>query len=143
MSIENKNIDKKIIYFQNIIQKTSLYIQKNKNLDILAISDVNNCMDILTNINNKIVNLKIVNNTTDIINVLQSINNDLSSVLKLYGTENLDDLLGICFGTNSLIMSEHDVDINKYELLKKYFHPTSYKVINNKSEPSSDNYVFD
>ena len=143
MSIENKNIDKKIIYFQNIIQKTSLYIQKNKNLDILAISDVNNCMDILTNINNKIVNLKIVNNTTDIINVLQSINNDLSSVLKIYGTENLDDLLGICFGTNSLIMNEHDIDINKYELLKKYFHPTSYKVINNKSESSSDNYVFD
>jgi len=45
------NIDKKQQYFQNIIHKTSVYIQKNKNLNILGISDVNNCMDILFNLN--------------------------------------------------------------------------------------------
>jgi ATP-dependent Lon protease len=129
------NIDKKIMYFQHIIQKTALYIQENKKLNILDISDINNCMDILTNINVKLLNLKnTINTNSDCINILQTINNDLSSLFKLYGTENLDDLLGICFGTNSLIVNENEIDINKYELLKKYFHPTSYKVVNNKSD---------
>ena len=129
------NIDKKQQYFQNIIHKTSVYIQKNKNLNILGISDVNNCMDILFNLNSKLANLKNSNNqNNDIINILQTINNDLSSLFKFYGTENLDDLLGVCIGTTSLLTNEETVDIHKYELLKKYFHPTSYKVVNNKTE---------
>ena len=49
--------------------------------------------------------------------------------MKSYGTDSLDDLLLICFGNNSKIMSE-DTQYDKFELLKKYFHPTSYKVIN-------------
>ena len=129
------NIDKKQQYFQSIIQKTSVYIQQNKNLNILGASDVNNCMDILFNINEKLANLKNSNTqNNDAINILQTINNDLSSLFKFYGTENLDDLLGVCIGTTSLLTSEEGVDIHKYELLKRYFHPTSYKVVNNKTE---------
>lgn len=40
-------IDKKIQFFQDIIQKTLLYVQKNKILDVLTSSDVNSCIDIL------------------------------------------------------------------------------------------------
>ena len=53
--------------------------------------------------------------------------------MKSYGTDSLDDLLLICFGNNSKIMSE-DTQYDKFELLKKYFHPTSYKVINKKDD---------
>lgn len=60
------NIDKKQQYFQNIIQRTSVYIQKNKNLNILGISDVNNYMDILFNINTKLTNLKVQTTRTTI-----------------------------------------------------------------------------
>jgi hypothetical protein len=40
-------IENKILFFQDVIQKTILYIQKNKILDILGVSDVSNCVNIL------------------------------------------------------------------------------------------------
>ena len=38
-------IDKKILFFQDIIQKTSLHVKKNKLLDIISVSEVNNCIN--------------------------------------------------------------------------------------------------
>ena len=46
-------INKKIEFFKDIIQKTLLYVQKNKTFDILGISDVVMCLDKLTDLNNK------------------------------------------------------------------------------------------
>jgi ATP-dependent Lon protease len=66
---------------------------------------------------------------------LQSINNDLSSILKSYGTENLEDMLLICFGNTSVV--KNDTEISKFELLKKYFHPTGYKLINKTDKSNS------
>ena len=135
----NNNIHNKIIFFQNIIQSTSLYIKQNKATHILNMSDVNNCMDILSNINNKVIDLinKNITNNDEIVNTLQTINNDLSCLIKIYGTTHLEDLLRICFGTDNLIKNENE--IHKYELLNKFFHPISYKVITNKSEPFNNN----
>ena len=45
----------------------------------------------------------------------------------------MEDLLSICFGSNNKIITE-EKEYEKFELLKKYFHPTSYKVINKKEE---------
>ena len=67
-----------------------------------------------------------------IISNLQTINNELVNAIKIYGTDSLEDLLTICFGNISSIMKEEE-DISKFELLKKYFHPTSYKIIVKKS----------
>jgi ATP-dependent Lon protease len=126
-------IDKKIQIFRDVIQKTILHVQKSKVLDILGISEVNNCIHSLNALNDKI--LKFTNNlnsiTTDEVVVnLQSINNDLSGILKNYGTENFEDLLLICFGNNSVVKNESETV--KFDLLKKYFHPTGYKLINYK-----------
>jgi len=71
--------------------------------------------------------------TDSIINSLQLINNELSSLLKNYGTESLEDLLLICFGNNNKITTD-DTENYKFDLLKKYFHPTSYKVITKKED---------
>ena len=126
-------IQKKIFFFQDLIEKTILYVQKNKLLDIVGFNDVNNCFDILFGLNNKIKELnneynhKKNNETT--INQLQIINNELSTLFKNYGTEVLDDLLTICFGNSKICLSNEN-EILKFELLKKYLHPTSYKVIN-------------
>lgn len=49
-------------------------------------------------------------------------------MFKNYGTENLEDLLIVCFGNNHKITFEEE-EQQKFELLKKYFHPTSYKVV--------------
>lgn len=128
-------VEKKIDFFKDVIQKTIIHIQKNKILDILGISDVSSCIEKLGELSKKIEETitKKITGTDNIINNLQLINNELSSLLKNYGTESLEDLLLICFGNNNKITTDED-DYHKYELLKKYFHPTSYKVISKKEE---------
>jgi len=127
-------VEKKIDFFKDVIQKTIIHVQKNKFLDILGISDVNTCIERLGGISKKISELSEIKSNTDmLINYLQQINNELSTLLKSYGTESLDDLLLICFGNNSKIITE-DIHYDKFELLKKYFHPTSYKVLNKKDD---------
>ncbi len=130
-------VERKLQFFKDVIQKTILYVRKNKALDILGVSDVIACIDKLTEISKQIQELIEINNTktnTEIlINNLQIINNELSSLFKTFGTENLEDLLLICFGNNNKITNS-ELDISKFELLKKYFHPTSYKVINKKDD---------
>jgi hypothetical protein len=105
-------IEKKIYFFQDVIQKTIIHIQSNKILDIINISEVNSCINELNNINNKIKNINDLSSSDNIINILQEVNNDLSSLFKLYGTESLEDLLWICFG---------NVSINTYLVLIVYY----------------------
>ena len=139
-------IEKKQLFFQDVIQKTILHVQKNKILDIIGVSEVNSCINTLFELSKKIKDindLSIKNNTDNVINILQLVNNDLSSLFKLFGTESFEDLLWICFGNNSVnTYAISDMDKHKFELLKKYFHPTSYKILTPKkldSEKSSKN----
>ena len=135
-------VEKKIDFFKDVIQKTILHVQKNKALDILGVSDVGACIDRLSEINKKIQELIEINNvktnTDTLINNLQIINNELSSLFKIFGTENLEDLLLICFGNNNKI-TQTELDNSKFDLLKKYFHPTSYKIINKKDDTTKTN----
>jgi len=129
-------VEKKLEFFNDIIQKTILTVQKNKIMDILGVSDVNACINTLNSMNEKMRNILKINesmSTETLINNLQTINNELSGLLKSYGTESLDDLLSICFGNINCIANNGE-DLLKFELLKKYFHPTSYKVINKKDD---------
>jgi len=124
-------INKKMKFFQDVIQRTILHVARNKMYDILAISDMNTCISVLNDLSNKIKEFmqKMDSVTTDtLINELQNINNELSSILKNYGTELLEDLLLVCFGSTTSYYYENEYD--KYDLLKKYFHPTGYKVAN-------------
>ena len=130
-------VEKKIEFFKDVIQKTIIHVYKNKSLDILGISDVSTCIERLGEISKKIQELAdIKHNTDNLINSLQTINNELSSLLKNYGTDNLEDLLLVCFGNNNKIITDDTQieKIDKLELLKKYFHPTSYKVASKKDE---------
>lgn len=128
-------VGKKMEFFQDIIQKTILYVQQNKILNILAVSEVNNCINTLSSLSKQIsepIHLSQIDNT---INTLQIINNELSSLFKIFGTSSFEDLLFVCFGSNvndCFVKSESD--ILKFELLKKYFHPISYKVNTKSSE---------
>lgn len=128
-------VEKKTAFFKDVVQKTILYIQKNKMLDILGISDLNCCIDRLTELNKKIKELseiKIHSNDTDnIITILQNINNELSCLFKNYGTENFQDFMTVCFG-NNIKITYTSSDCQKLELINKYFHPISYKIVNKK-----------
>jgi ATP-dependent Lon protease len=124
-------VERKLNFFQDVIQKTILNSQKNKMFDILGVSDMTNCINTLNTISEKTkeLNDSITGLPTDtIVNKLQFLNNELSGLLKIYGTDSFDDLLSICFGNNNSI-AVNDEDLVKYDLLKKYFHPTQYKVV--------------
>ena len=134
-------ISKKITFFEDVIQKTILHVQKNKMLDIIGISEVNSCVNMLFELNQKIKDINIneltnsdkVNDkvTDNIINILQNVNNELSCLFRVFGTDLFEDLLWICFGNNSInYYTSTDMDRHKFELFKKYFHPTSYKIMN-------------
>ena len=135
-------VNKKIDFFKDVIQKTMLHAQKNKSLDILAISDLNSCIERIGILNKQIKDAADTTIPSDEqINYLQNVNNELSSLLKIYGTGSLEDLLLICFGTNYKCSEEGET--GKFELLKKYFHPTSYKIVGKKENKKSNDELFD
>ena len=141
-------LEKKIINFYEIIQRTILHVQKNKILDILGVSELTNCVNNSCDIFKKINNLKDeLNNVEDckqnnfetIIADLQNINNELSGIFKSFGTESIEDLLSVCFGnTNYITQPTTSVDKSKFDLIKQYFHPTSYKILISKNENDGD-----
>jgi hypothetical protein len=136
-------IEKKLLFFQDVIQKTILHVQKNKILDIIGVSEVNSCINTLFELSKKIKDINdvsIKSNTDNIINILQIVNNELSCLFKLFGTDSFEDLLWICFGNNSVnTYAISDMDKHKFELLKKYFHPTSYKLLCTKKSDNDKN----
>ena len=122
-------VEKKIIFFQDIIQKTLLYIQQNKLLNILGVSEVNSCISTLCSFDKQIKEPLQLSQIDNAINSLQIINNELSGLFKLFGTNSFSDLLFVCFGSNNNdCYAKTEQEFSKIELLKKYFHPTSYKI---------------
>jgi ATP-dependent Lon protease len=135
------------LFFQDVIQKTILHVQKNKILDIIGVSEVNSCINTLFDLSTKIKDISetsIKTNTDNVINILQTVNNELSALFKIFGTDSFEDLLWICFGNNSVnTYAISDMDKHKFELLKKYFHPTSYKLLLPKKDTDKQNKLDD
>jgi hypothetical protein len=79
------------------------------------------CIDTLDEISKKIKEItehKVDNDT--LVDYLQKINNDLSIIIKSYGTESLDDLLLICFGNNNnVVYSEKEQIKFNISIIKK------------------------
>ena len=130
-----KLCEKKIQYYKTIIQNSILYVQKYKILDILDAGDLNLCVNNLEKIFNDCITIEhaLIHKKTkkyeQIIDKLQIINDDLSINIKSYGTKNIEDLLTIVFGNNYLkseIGSKHN---DHFNIIKKYLHPTSFKLL--------------
>jgi len=139
-------IERKITFFLDTIQRTILHVQKNKLLNVIGVSEMNNCINTLVALSKTIKEItvdQITSNTDNIINVLQHINNEMSTLFKVVGTDLFEDFLWICFGNNSVnTYAISDMDRHKFELLRKYFHPTSYRILNAvelNSEKKSEN----
>jgi ATP-dependent Lon protease len=112
---KNIQIINKITFYQDVIQNTLLHINKTGSGSNIEMTDAINS---LFKVNDKLKQLE-KKSEIETVNSLQEINNDLSIVIKKYGTHYFEDLLMICFGTR--VISDP-----KYELLKTFFHPTSY-----------------
>ncbi len=136
-------VEKKMSFFNDVIQKTMLHVQSNKVREIFSMSDVTNCLISLNELNDKLKNMREILdkkeqnkfNNDDLINKLQTINNDLSVIFKNFGTDTLEDFLLVCFGNN--IFTNNDLLVDKFSLLKKYFHPTQYKVLLDKKDETN------
>ena len=136
---ENEKIDtlkfskKKISFFQNMISKSTLSIQKYKNMDIVNANELNKYTLILENLYNDLSNLEIIISKkkvdfNDVINRLQNLNNELSNLFKIYGTSDFEDLISVALGSN-FINTIDKKNKSIYSIIKKYVHPISYKVL--------------
>ena len=111
----------RIDYYKEIITKTIVAIQRYKLLDVLSHNDYNLGITNLENNNQLLQNLETMLDlndklTDEHINILQEINDNLSVVCKNYGTESLEDILCICFGSTFITDWIKNIDIEKYNI---------------------------
>ena len=121
-----KFIQNKIEIFQDIIQNTVIGVQKYKNMDIFGSNELSVCLQKLDSIFGELILLNnlIINdlnfNTDDSIAKLQELNNELSSVLKTFGTYYFNDLITVCFGTDFLEKIITDENQSKFDVITKF-----------------------
>jgi ATP-dependent Lon protease len=125
----------KIQVFLNITQRTIKHIKSMKQLQVYEISTP--CpnayiRDLLAATNALQIDQQLSKENNDISIKLQNLANELSLTFKKFGTERLDDLLLVCFG------STFKINNNKLDLLMEYFHPVSYRLYDGKKEPLND-----
>lgn len=135
-------LNKKIEFYKEVIQKMTIQLEKNKQYDILGLNDITTCNEkieeIIVKINEFENGLNCLEISKNNVGKLQVINDELSGILKNYGTYDLNDLLQVCFG-NNINIDEEDLDM--FQLLKQYFHPICYKVLLKTSIETSSNHT--
>ena len=133
---EKSTLDAQFQYLHGLIQKTLLSVQKYKQLDIIGANELNqatyNLEKKYTEISNCRMLLKNKTNFPKIKSTMETIRNDINNIFKLYGTENIHDLLNVAFGDDYLSTVHWDTD--KYNILENHFHPIHFKIIPWKAE---------
>jgi len=128
-----KFINDKYYTFKEIIQRTMLAVNNYKATEIISSSSLSICNDCLELLFNKLKTIDLYhidsNNFNTMLEILQTINNDLSSIFQKYGTQNLTDFMEVCLDKNYIDANIHEQQINHVELLLKFFQPTDYKSI--------------
>ena len=121
------NYNEKINFFKESITYIQLAIKNYHLLGILNSNDVNICLDGLE----KIINLLNTISDDNMINDLQYINNNLSSLIKNYGIYNFDCFLKICLSNELAEKYLKTLELNnKLAVVNKYLHPINYKILN-------------
>ena len=137
------NVMKRVELLRSIVQKTIISAAHYKSMDVLGTNELKSCLDSLHRIFVSLDMLSTVlegkNKIEGILDDLQKITNDISGIFKSYGTQDLEDLLMVCFSSDYFqeLMEKQDIyEKDKMVLLSKYVHPISYRIIPWKSEPS-------
>ena len=134
--IEIQNFIKdKYFTFKNIIQQTMISANHYKSLNIISSSNLSICNDCLELLFKKLKTIDYKNISAENFNskleILQTINNDLSSVFKKYGTHTLTDFMEICLDKNYIESNvpQQQQQQDHVNLLLKFFQPINYKSI--------------
>jgi endopeptidase La len=132
----NTNIQNYVIKVNkllDIVRNTYTSIAKYKLLYFVDQGDVYNCILVLQNVSTNLKNvLSLLENNTNIDDIsftlaIEEISRDLLANIKKYGTENLEDLLYLCLGSNVILINNGCID--KYILLNKFAHPINYTLV--------------
>jgi len=136
----------------NVIRANQLY----KLLGVLEATDLNACIIFAEHIfDNLKTHLQLVQNLPEeindginvsevndnIVNTLQDIIYEISSLINIYGCDTIDSLIGICIGNKFVIEQKYK---SKYKLLNSYIRPTHYKIVDWKKSTlvkSNDEYI--
>merc|ERR1712166_1405330 len=143
-NIENnfckKKIQEKIEFFFKIITETIVSIEKYKTNDIISASELNLCIQNLENIYSDLKNIEnFKSNSNQIILKLQTINDELSSVFKNFGTSKIANILTVCYGNDFVNSIENTLDSCKLDLILNFIQPISYKILPWKNPPKIKN----
>ena len=125
----------KIIFLQNIINKTLLSSQKYKLYDIFTSNEINILVNSLENIYNELDKLKSNFN----IEILNSLQEDLIIIIQNYGTECIEDIIKLLIGENYIDYLEKSYSKEKFNIIKNYLHPINFKIILGKINNNDNN----
>ena len=124
----------KIIFLQNLINKTLLSSQKYKLYDILGPNELNITVNTLENIYFELEEINEKNSSK-----IQSIEDDIISVIKNFGTDSLEDLIILLNGEDYINTIKNSVFKDKYDVIKKFVHPINFKIILGKTNNEDNN----
>jgi ATP-dependent Lon protease len=160
-----KNDEKKeclndIKYLKQVIERSILSHHNYKVMDILTSNDITMSIQYMEKTYKNLellesdVHIKPISEIVDEINLIKG---ELSSIFRNYGTQNIDDLLQVTFGNNYIKNMNTSASVNgngtgtgkewdhdKYEVLKTFFHPTNFKSLswkNDKKSATSDKLI--
>jgi ATP-dependent Lon protease len=124
-----KNIINKVINLQEIVKNVIRSNQLYKTTGFLEINDLNSCVSFAESIYSKL--RKILDTIEsadgdDTITALQSIIEEISTLISLYGCDTLDNLIKVCIGNKYIIEDKYT---SKYKLLNNYVSPLRYKTV--------------
>jgi len=137
----------KILIFKEMITRTILFVQRYKTMDIITASEMNICILNLETLYKQLnileSNLKHLkekkNNYDEIINSIQKINNELSSIFRNYGSDSIESLLSVSMGNNFIQVLQKDDKRGIFKTINSFIHPISYVVLpwkKNNPEPT-------
>ena len=118
--------EEKIEFFRSVVDDILKGLNYCNAFNIISINEYNNAQEALE----KTINIINSINYDDILNDLQYINNNISSIIKNYGTYNFANMINICLSSNFVEKNLQNEYFLKYKLLEKYTHPFNYKIIN-------------
>ena len=126
-------LKEKTEYIQNVIRNTIISIKTNNIMNVFSNNDTNLSLSVLDDIFNKTIEIQndIIhkNKHDELLNSLQGVIDKLSLIVCGFGTQKIEDLLFICFGSEYQNMKFLEpIMIDKYDLIKKYIKPIGYKI---------------
>ena len=125
---------KKILYYEDMIQKTLNSTIHYKATCIYGASELSLCVKQLEDVYEDIQKLKVniefnsIKND-DILSSLQEISNSFFNIFKLYGTWSIEDLLYVSFGNDYISSLDELVDEGVYSLIKDHVKPIGFTIL--------------